>query len=61
MDGAPRIVAIVPLCEDVSAREAVLRFARCLDDEHVEEVEKDIPEEGVWRMRYVNVHTLGSD
>jgi pre-rRNA-processing protein TSR1 len=51
VDGAPRIVAVVPLCADVSAREAVLRFAKCLD-EGTTEVEKGIPEEGVWLMRY---------
>jgi pre-rRNA-processing protein TSR1 len=61
VDGAPRIVAVVPLSADVSAREAVLRFAKCLDEENTE-VERELPEEGVWRMRYAEACTvLGGD
>jgi len=42
-DGAPRIVAVVPLCEDVSASSAVRSLNASLD------LEEEVPEEGWMR------------
>jgi len=44
--GAPRIVAMVPLCEDGDAKAAVRQF---------KEVEGDIPEVGTITTRYVRL------
>lgn len=43
-DGAPRVVAVVPLTEDVSAKLAVRSLNGCLD------LEEDVPEQGVARV-----------
>ncbi|KAF5355442.1 hypothetical protein D9758_006394 [Tetrapyrgos nigripes] len=45
VDGAPRIVAVVPLCEDISAAKAIATLAESLDVEP-----DDVPEKGIWRM-----------
>lgn len=42
-DGAPRIVAVIPLCEDADAAAAVRQLSGSLD------VEVDVPEEGIIR------------
>ena len=46
VDGAPRIVTVLPLCDDVSPRDAVWTLAKSLG----EEVD-DVPEEGVWKRK----------
>ena len=52
VDGVPRIVAVLPLSQDITAREVVRRFVACLDGEGgVEDIEEGIPEEGIWRMK----------
>lgn len=43
-DGAPRIVAIVPLCEDVNSRSVVTQLNSSVD------VEAEAPETGTWRL-----------
>ncbi|KAJ6629509.1 ribosome biogenesis protein tsr1 [Mycena sp. CBHHK59/15] len=46
VDGAPRIVAVIPLTEDISTRDAVSALAESLD------VPADnCPEHGLWKMR----------
>jgi pre-rRNA-processing protein TSR1 len=46
VDGAPRIVAVIPLTEDANARESVIRLANFLGVDP-----EAIPETGLWRMR----------
>jgi len=46
VDGAPRIVAVIPLTEDVSAKSTVASLADCLDLSGSE-----CPEDGLWNMR----------
>ncbi|KAJ7091936.1 ribosome biogenesis protein tsr1 [Mycena belliarum] len=46
VDGAPRIVAVIPLTPDVSARGAVSALAEALDVPT-----DDCPDEGLWRLR----------
>ncbi|EIW83404.1 ribosome biogenesis protein tsr1 [Coniophora puteana RWD-64-598 SS2] len=46
VDGTPRIVAVIPLSEDVSARDAVQSLASSLDVDA-----SDCPASGLWRMR----------
>ena len=48
-DGAPRIVAVIPLAPDVDAHAVARGLAGAVG---VEE-EDDAPEEGVWKIRYV--------
>lgn len=48
VNGTPRVVAVVPLSSDVSARAAVRALASALDVEF-----DDCPEVGQWRMKYV--------
>ena len=45
VDGAPRIVAVVPLTEDVTAKGIVKRFCEALDVDSTE-----CPALGVWKM-----------
>ncbi|KAF7357807.1 Bms1-type G domain-containing protein [Mycena venus] len=45
-DGAPRIVAIIPLTEDVSTRSAVTSLAEALDV-----ATDDCPDHGLWKMK----------
>ncbi|KAL1680545.1 hypothetical protein EV122DRAFT_207682 [Schizophyllum commune] len=45
-DGAPRIVAVIPLTDDVSAKDAVTALASSLDVPA-----DDCPATGLWRMR----------
>ncbi|KAJ7451817.1 ribosome biogenesis protein tsr1 [Mycena galericulata] len=46
VDGAPRIVAVIPLTEDVSTRSAVASLAEALDV-----ATDDCPEHGLWKLR----------
>ncbi|KAJ6507156.1 ribosome biogenesis protein tsr1 [Mycena vitilis] len=46
VDGAPRIVAVIPLTEDISTRSAVCSLAEALDV-----ATDDCPEHGLWKMR----------
>ncbi|KAL4260195.1 Ribosome biogenesis protein Bms1/Tsr1 [Pleurotus pulmonarius] len=46
VDGAPRIVAVVPLCPDVSTQEIVKYMAEALDQNA-----DDCPIAGVWKLR----------
>ncbi|TFK66498.1 ribosome biogenesis protein tsr1 [Pluteus cervinus] len=46
VDGAPRIVAVIPLSEDVVGRDAVELLAGSLDVSA-----EDCPQHGIWRMR----------
>ena len=46
VDGAPRIVAIIPLTEDVSTKSIVASLADSLDISGTE-----CPEDGLWKMR----------
>ncbi|KAJ7162048.1 ribosome biogenesis protein tsr1 [Mycena filopes] len=46
VDGAPRIVAVIPLTEDVSTRSAVSSLAEALDV-----ATDDCPEHGLWKMK----------
>lgn len=48
IDGAPRIVAVIPLSEDVGTKNLVRALA-----ETIEISAEDCPEDGLWRMRYV--------
>jgi pre-rRNA-processing protein TSR1 len=53
VDGAPRIIAVIPLAEDVHAKDIVLSFARNMNPDVDEKELKDCPDEGVWRLRLV--------
>ncbi|KAK7005940.1 Bms1-type G domain-containing protein [Favolaschia claudopus] len=46
VDGAPRIVAVIPLTEDISPRSAVSCLAEALDVPT-----DDCPDQGIWKMR----------
>ncbi|KAF8199934.1 ribosome biogenesis protein tsr1 [Mycena galopus ATCC 62051] len=46
VDGAPRIVAVIPLTEDISTRSAVSSLAEALDV-----ATDDCPDHGLWKMR----------
>lgn len=46
VDGAPRIVAVIPLTEDVSTRNVIAALA-----ESLELSAEDCPEDGIWKMR----------
>jgi hypothetical protein len=50
VNGTPRIVAVVPLSEDVSARDAVRSLADALDVDS-----SDCPDVGQWRLKCVMV------
>lgn len=47
VDGAPRIVAVIPLCNDLRSRDAVEALARSLDIDC-----SSCPDAGLWRMKY---------
>jgi pre-rRNA-processing protein TSR1 len=47
VDGAPRVVAVVPLCEDVTSRDAVSALSRSL------ELPAQADQECVWKMKFV--------
>jgi len=47
-NGAPRIVAVIPLTPDVGTKSAVSSLAEVLNISA-----NDCPEDGLWRMRYV--------
>ena len=49
VDGAPRIVAVIPLSRDLSARTIVASLVASLD-----KTTDDCPEVGLWRTRYVS-------
>ncbi|KIM45379.1 hypothetical protein M413DRAFT_442049 [Hebeloma cylindrosporum] len=46
VDGAPRIVAVIPLTEDVSPKLTVASLAESLDS-----TAEDCPEDGLWKLR----------
>ncbi|THU96748.1 ribosome biogenesis protein tsr1 [Dendrothele bispora CBS 962.96] len=46
VDGAPRIVAVVPLSEDISSAKAISTLA-----ESLEVLADDVPEKGIWKMK----------
>lgn len=46
VDGAPRIVAVIPLTGDVSTRNVIASLA-----ESLELLAEDCPEDGIWKMR----------
>jgi pre-rRNA-processing protein TSR1 len=48
-DGAPRIVAVIPLTPDVSARDTVCSLAEALDSPA-----EDCPESGLWKLKFVS-------
>lgn len=54
VDGAPRIVTVIPLCSDVTAKELVMSIVGSLGPD-VET--KSCPELGIWRTRYVYMRT----
>jgi pre-rRNA-processing protein TSR1 len=47
VDGAPRVVAVVPLCQDVTSRAAVSAFAQSL------ELPTQTDDECVWKIKFV--------
>ncbi len=47
-NGAPRIVAVIPLTQDAGTKSAVSSLAEALNISA-----NDCPEDGLWRMRYV--------
>jgi len=47
VDGAPRVVAVVPLCEDVTSRAAVSVFSQSL------EIPTQTDQECVWKATFV--------
>jgi hypothetical protein len=47
VDGAPRVVAVVPLCEDVASRAAVSTLAQSL------ELPAQTDNECVWKIKFV--------
>ncbi|KAG6820822.1 hypothetical protein H0H93_011116 [Arthromyces matolae] len=51
VDGAPRIVAIIPLCPDVDPKTVVSSLAESLDVSA-----DDCPQSGLWKMKYVDLH-----
>jgi hypothetical protein len=48
VDGAPRIVAVIPLSEDVNARSTVSALSEALDTPA-----DDCPEAGLWKLKFV--------
>lgn len=51
VDGAPRIVAVIPLGEDVRPKDIVLTFARSVNPGMDEKEENECPDQGIWRIR----------
>ena len=49
VDGAPRILAVIPLTPDVDARSVATSFGDALGLQT-----DDCPESGIWRLRCVN-------
>jgi pre-rRNA-processing protein TSR1 len=47
VDGAPRVIAVVPLCQDVTSRAAVSAFAQSL------ELPTQTDDECVWKIKFV--------
>ncbi|GJJ06491.1 hypothetical protein Clacol_000683 [Clathrus columnatus] len=47
VDGAPRIVAVIPLCSDLFSRDAVEALGRALDVDT-----GTCPDTGLWRLKY---------
>ena len=48
VDGAPRVVAVVPLCEDVSSRSAISALSNSLA------LPAQMDQEPVWKVKFVN-------
>ena len=55
VDGAPRIVAVIPLTSDVQTSEAVKGLAASLELDA-----DDVPEKGIWKMRCVAISAFFS-
>jgi pre-rRNA-processing protein TSR1 len=53
VDGAPRIVAVIPLSEDLNARATVASLAEALDLSA-----DDCPQTGLWELKSVFAHCL---
>ena len=53
VDGAPRIVAVIPLTGDVNARNTVSALAKSL-----EVSAEDCPENGLWKMKCVLITSV---
>jgi hypothetical protein len=53
VDGAPRIVAVIPLSEDVNARATVCALSEALDTPA-----DDCPKTGLWKLKFVVVICL---
>jgi len=49
VDGAPRIVAVIPLCEDIRTVDAVRALATSVTED-VDGIGEDSP---LWKMKYV--------
>jgi len=49
VDGAPRVVAVVPLCQDVTSRAAVSALAQSL------ELPAQTDDECVWKIKFVGL------
>ena len=49
VDGAPRVVAVVPLCEDVTSRDVVSALSRSL------ELPTQADQECVWKIKFVGL------
>jgi len=47
VDGAPRVVAVVPLCEDVTSRDVVSALSRSL------ELPTQTDQECIWKIKFV--------
>jgi pre-rRNA-processing protein TSR1 len=53
-DGAPRSVAVIPLCEDVFAKEVASALAETLNVDA-----EGCPEEGLWKIKFAHlIHSL---
>lgn len=49
VDGAPRIVAVIPLCEDIRTADAVRALATSVAED-VDGISENSP---IWKMKYV--------
>lgn len=56
VDGAPRIVSVIPLTPDVSPKRAVASLAGALDISG-----NECPEDGLWKIRCGNLFNLSSN
>jgi len=54
VNGAPRIVAVIPLGPDISAQTVTVSIAESIDA-----AASDIPEFGIWKLRCAYMITCG--